>query len=127
MGSKWVSPKEEAAESCGRLMSPGPAHPLDSDRGGLVTSLRSVKCQGADMSQSQSPTHIDEEDGHLQLCNPPAQTLPNTPAKAQVPEVGGILAFFQPTSWVKLVWIGKEARISTHGKASHLYQSLGAR
>lgn len=124
MGSKWVSPKEEAAKSCNE---PGPAHSLDSDRGGLVTSLGSVKSQGADMSQSQSPAHIDEKNGHLQFCNPPAQTLSNTPAKAQVPEVSVVLVFFQPTSWVKLLWIGKEARFSTHGKVSHLHQSLGTR
>lgn len=108
-------------------MSLGSARSLDSDRGGLVASLEAVKSQGADMSQSQSPTHIDEEDGHLQLCNPPTQTLSHTPAKAQVPEVGVILAFLQPTGWVKLLWIGKEAGFSTHGIASHLHQSLGAR
>lgn len=89
-----------------------------------MTLLGPWKSQGADMSQS--PTHINEEDGHLQLCNPPAQTLPNTPAKAQVTEVGDIFAFFQPPSWVKLVWVGEEAGYSAHGIVSHLHQHLGA-
>lgn len=91
----------------------------------LITSLGPWESQGAAMSQS--PTHIDEEDGHLQLRNPPAQALSNTPAKAQVPEVGAIFAFFQPASWVKLIWVGEVAGFSAHGIDSRLHQCLRAR
>lgn len=70
-------------------------------------------------------THMDEEEGHLELSNPPTHALPYTPAKAQVPEVNEVPVFTQPPGWVKLVRIREEGRVSAHGIDGHLYQCLG--
>lgn len=76
---------------------------------------------------SPSSTHVDEEYGHLQLCDPAAQTLPNTPAKAKVPEVGVVLVIVQPSVWVEIARVGEEAGVLAHGITGHLHQCLGAR
>lgn len=70
---------------------------------------------------------MDEEEGHLQFSNPPAQTLPHTPAKAQVPEVGEVLVFIQPSGRVKTAWIGEEGGVLAHGIDGHLHQCLWTR
>lgn len=66
---------------------------------------------------------MDEEEGHLELSNPPTHALPYTPAKAQVPEVNEIPVFTQPPGWVKLVRIREEGRVSAHGIDGHLLNS----
>ena len=80
---------------------------------------------GRQMSPGQ--THVDEEEGHLQLGDPPAHALPHSPAEAQVPEVDEVLVFTQPPGWVKLVRIGEECRVSAHGIDGHLHQCLRTR
>lgn len=80
---------------------------------------------GRQMSPGQ--THVDEEEGHLQLGDPPAHALPHSPAEAQVPEVDEVLVFTQPPGWVKLVRIGEEGRVSAHGIDGHLHQCLRTR
>lgn len=72
-------------------------------------------------------THVDEEEGHLKLSNPPAHTLPHTPAKAQVPEVDEFLVFIQPSGWVELARIEEEGGVLAQGIGGHLHQCLGTR
>lgn len=70
---------------------------------------------------------MDEEEGHLNLRNPSAHALPNSPAEAQVAEVGEVLVFIQPSGGVKFAGIEEEGGVSTQGINSHLYQCLGTR
>lgn len=70
---------------------------------------------------------MDEEEGHLELSDPPAHALSHTPAKAQVPEVDEVLVFTQPSSWVKLARIEEESGVLAHGIGGHLHQRLGTR
>lgn len=70
---------------------------------------------------------MDEEEGHLNLCDPPAQALPNSPAEAQVAEVGEVFVFTQPSSGVKFAGIEEEVGVSAQGISRHLYQCLGTR
>lgn len=70
---------------------------------------------------------MDKEEGHLKLGDPTTHTLPNTPAKAQVPEVDEILVFTQPSGGVKFARIEEEGGVLTHGIDGHLHQCLGTR
>lgn len=70
---------------------------------------------------------MDEEEGHLKLSDPSAHTLPNTPAKAQVPEVDKVLVFIQPSGGVKFFRIEEEGGVLAHGIDGHLHQCLGTR
>lgn len=72
-------------------------------------------------------THVHEEEGHLELRDPPAHTLAHAPAKAQVPEVDEVLVFTQPSGWVKLARIEEEGGVLAHGIGGHLHQRLGTR
>lgn len=70
---------------------------------------------------------MDEEEGHLGLRDPPAHALPNSPAEAQVAEVGDVLVFTHPSGRVKFVGIEEEGGVSAQGINRHLYQCLGTR
>lgn len=70
---------------------------------------------------------MDEEEGHLKLSDPSAHTLPNAPAKAQVPEVDEVLVFTQPSGGVKFTRIVEEGGVLAHGIDRHLHQCLETR
>lgn len=67
---------------------------------------------------------MDEEESHLELGDPSAHALPNTPTKAQVPEVDEVLVLPQPTGGVKFARIEEEGGVLAHGIDSHLHQCL---
>lgn len=67
---------------------------------------------------------MDEEEGHLNLRDPAAQALPNSPAEAQVAEVSEVPVSIQPSGGVKFAGIEEEGGVSAQGISSHLYQCL---
>lgn len=69
---------------------------------------------------SPGQTHVDEEEGHLQLGVRGPRTAA-LPAKPRFREVDEVLVFTQPPGWVKLVRIGEEGRVSAHGIDGHLH------
>ena len=67
-------------------------------------------------------SHVDEEQLHLRLGNPPAQTLARPKAEAQAPEV---VAFCpEPAGGAVLLWPGEHPRVPDHGIQTPLDKSL---
>lgn len=107
---------------------PQPCTPRAADRSGgrrVSAFIRSTASPGC--PDVPGWTHVDEEERHLELSDPPAHTLPHTPAKAQVPEVDEVLIFTQPSGWVKLARIEEEGGVLAHGIGGHLHQRLATR
>ena len=67
-------------------------------------------------------SHVDEEQLHLRLGDPPAQTLARPKAEAQAPEVVALCP--QPAGGSVLLRPGEHSRVPAHGIQTQLDQSL---